>query len=342
MNSREPIAIVSGADDAYTLPLAVTIASAIQSLSSDRRLDVYILDGGISDASKKRLLASWEDPRVSVRWVPVSRESFEQFPVSHHVNAATYMRLAIAEYLPQSVNRAIYLDADMLVLRDLGCLWDEPQGDAAVLAVQDYAAPYIDASTSLKTFHKTEPYLAAVRPIGNYRELGLPADAEYFNGGMLVIDVNAWREQKLANQFFECLDNHREHVLWWDQYALNVVLAGAWRSLDLRWNQGAHLFVYPDAGDSPFDSFTHRQIVDDPWIVHFCSPDKPWNYFCRHPSTDAFRHQVRQTDWYDWKPARPDEFMRKWWGHHYKPARERWKTHVRKVKKNLGIGRRAA
>ncbi|QEG02212.1 General stress protein A [Stieleria maiorica] len=342
MKNQEPIALVSGSDDAYTLPLAVTIASAIKSLSADRRLDVYILDGGISDASKRRLLASWEDPRVSVQWIPVSRESFERFPVSHHINAATYMRLAIAEYLPASVQRAIYLDADMLVRQDLGLLWDEPQGDAALLAVQDYAAPFIDASTCLTNFEQAQPYLAAVHPIANFRELGLPADAPYFNGGMLVIDVKAWRERNLAKHLFECLEEHREHVLWWDQYALNVVLAGSWRSLDLRWNQGAHLYVYPSGEHSPFDSSTHRAIVEDPWIVHFCSPDKPWNYFCRHPYTDAFRKQVRQTDWHGWKPERPDEFMRRWWGHHYKPARERWKTQVRRIKENFRSRNRAA
>lgn len=342
MKSQDSIVVVSGADDAYTLPLAVTIASAIETLAADRRLEVFILDGGITDSSKKRLHASWDDPRVEVNWVSVNRELFQKFPVSHHVNASTYMRLAIAEYLPDSVERAIYLDADMLVCKDLGCLWDEPQGDAAALAVQDYAAPYIDASTSLEDFQKAAPYLAAVNPIANYRDLQLPADAPYLNGGMLVINVRAWRERGLTKRFFECLDVHREHVLWWDQYALNVVLAGDWRELDLRWNQGAHLFVYPHPDDSPFDSTTYQQIVDDPWIVHFCSPDKPWNYFCRHPSTRAFRRQVQQTDWRHWKPDRPQKFVRRWWGHHYKPAREQWKTQVRRVKNNLGIRKRAA
>ncbi len=342
MSNLDTISIVSGADDAYTLPLAVTISSAIQTLSPERRLDVYILDGGISEQSKARLQASWDAPRVTVHWISVDRKSFERLPVSHHVNAATYMRLAIAEYLPPSVERAIYLDADMLVRRDLSCLWDEPQEGHAVLAVQDYAAPYIDASVSMPSFERSLPYLAAATPIANHRELGLPQDAPYFNGGMLVIDVSAWRQQNMADRLLECLDTHREHVLWWDQYALNVVLAGNWKPLDLRWNQGAHLFVYPDAEDSPFDSLTHSQIMNDPWIVHFCSPDKPWNYFCRHPATREFRDQVRRTQWRGWKPDRPDEFMRRCWGHYYKPARERLKTQVRKFKSNLGLQKRAA
>lgn len=342
IHSTEPIVIVSGADEGYALPLAVTIRSAIDHLADSHRLDIYILDGGIRESSKERLCKSWEDPRVRIEWVTVNEEKFKRLPVSLHVTPATYLRLAIAEHLPITVRRAIYLDADMLVCRDLGLLWAEPQGDALALAVQDYAAPYVDAANSMASYARAHPYLGATRPIANFRELNLSPDAEYFNGGMLVIDIHRWRRERLMNRFWDCLSEHREHVLWWDQYALNVVLAGKWRSLDLRWNQGAHLFVYPTAEKSPFDQATFERLKHDPWIIHFCSPSKPWNYYCHHPAAKAFHHCLQRTEWRDWIAQRPKPFVSAWWRHHYKPIRNHWKTQLTQLKSCLGFTRRAA
>src|SRR5207302_5181162 len=57
--SAEPISIVSAADDNYAMPLAVTIRSVIDSLPKHQPLAVNILDGGLTDESKRRLARSW-------------------------------------------------------------------------------------------------------------------------------------------------------------------------------------------------------------------------------------------------------------------------------------------
>lgn len=334
------IVVVSATDDGYAMPLAVTIRSALNHLGPDRRMQLYVLDGGLSEESKARLLKSWGDPRLSVEWVCPDMELVRDLIVSHQVNVVTYLRLLMAQVLPEHVARVIYLDADMLVRRDLGDLWDEDQGRYAVLAVPDVAAPHLDAVTSLSTFARCQRHLAAHTPIPNYRELGLPADAMYFNGGMLVADLAQWRRENFAEQMLKCLREHRQHVLWWDQYALNVVLAGKWRALDFRWNQGAHLFVYPSWRESPLDRQTFARLRKSPWIVHFCSPSKPWQYFCHHPFSRGFYRCLEQTDWRGWRPERPEDFLRLWWDHHYRPLRTQWKSRVRAIKQFIRPNRR--
>lgn len=346
MNAKSPSAsardlvLVTAADDGYAMPLAVTIRSALDRLDSSRNLRLIILDGGLTDDSKIRLLQSWRDPRLSVQWIRPDVDLVRDLPVSHHVTVTSYLRLLTAELLPTDVARAIYLDADTLVQRDLGALWDEPQGDKAVLAVQDFAAPYIDAAASMPDFERRRQHLAAFTPIANYRELGLPADGRYFNGGMLVIDLDQWRQHRYAGQMLDCLRRHRQHVLWWDQYALNVVLAGNWRALDRRWNQGAHIYNFPNWQESPFDRDEFDRLRKSPWIVHFCSPAKPWHYFCRHPYAREFCRCLDRTAWHGWRPARPDRFAKAWWDFYYTPLRLRIKTGARLAKQQLR--RRAA
>lgn len=342
-SAASPITLVTAADDGYAMPLAVTVRSALDQLAANRPLHLYVLDGGLTDETKARLETSWNDARLTLAWVRPELDQVRDLVVSDHVNLVTYLRLLMPAVLPASVDRAIYLDADMLVRRDLGALWDEPQGDHAALAVGDVAAPYIDAAVALPNFERCRRHLAAPTPIANYRELGLPAAAKYFNGGLLVVDLDAWRRDRLAERMLACLRDHRRHVLWWDQYALNVVLAGRWCELEPRWNQGAHLYEYPNWRDSPLDRESFDRLKRDPWIVHFCSPSKPWHYFCRHPFTSDFRRCLRETAWRDWAPRRPDDFVRLWWQHHYQPLRQQWKTHIRAAKRAIGYkSRRAA
>ncbi len=172
--------------------------------------------------------------------------------------------------------------------------------------------------------------------------VGPAPDAPYFNSGLLVVDLAQWRREGYADQVLQCLRRHREHVVWWDQYALNVVLAGKWRALDRRWNQGAQIHVYPNWRESPFDREEFDRVRHSPWIVHYCSPDKPWHYFCRHPHADDFYRCLTRTAWRGWRPERPDRFVKAWWDFHYRPVRLRWKTRLRELRESLGPQRRAA
>ncbi len=174
---------------------------------------LYVLDGGLSDVSKDRLLKSWRDPRLAVEWIRPDMEQVRDLFISYQVNVVTYLRLLMAKVLPEHVTRAIYIDADMLVRRDLGNLWDEDQGPHAVLAVQDVAAPYMDAAASLPRFADCREYLCAFTPIVNYRELGLPPDAPYFNGGLLVANIEKWRREQYAEQMLDCLRAPQTHFV---------------------------------------------------------------------------------------------------------------------------------
>ena len=294
------IVVATAADENYVIPLAVTVRSLIDSLGPTTRVRLVTLDGGITPASRERLVASWNDPRIELEWLTPDTDALAAAPVSGHVTAAAYLRLLLPTLLDGE--RVIYLDSDMLVRRDLTLLWEEPQGDALIQAVQDIAAPWMDAEIAADCYSERLPLLAAARPIANYRELGIRPEAPYFNSGLMVVNLALWREERIAQRVLTCLQENAEHVLWWDQYALNVVLADRWRQLDHRWNQGAHIYAYPTWRLSPVSKEAIGPLRRDPWIVHYCSPIKPWQDGCRHPFTAAFFETLDRTAWSSWRP----------------------------------------
>ncbi|MEM8669847.1 MAG: glycosyltransferase family 8 protein [Planctomycetota bacterium] len=296
------ITLVMAADDGFALPLAVTVRSLLETVDSDRRIQLYVIDGGIRPDTKSRLEASWSGFAFEATFIRPNLRLLHRVSASGHVSLSTYFRLLIPELLPPEIEEVIYLDADLLIRRDIGNLWDKAIGDSWCLAAQDCAAPFINASSVFADEKRTR-LLAANTPIPNYRELGITSTLPYYNCGVLRINLSRWREQNLTARLLECLHENKDSVLWWDQYALNVVLVGHWGQLDLRWNQGSHVFRYKDWQSSPFQQEEFENLRTDPWIVHFSSPVKPWHALCRHPFRSEFLDTLDRTAWKGTRPG---------------------------------------
>ena len=299
------IHVTAAADRRFAMPLGVMVRSLLGTLAVGRRVALHVLDCGLSAATRTKLLASWSDKRLQVAWYRVEPGPLRAYPVSAHFSSAIYARVLAPRLLPDIVSKAIYLDADVLVMDDISGLWAEPWAGAACLAVQDVSCPWIDCAATLANYERCRPYLGIHPPIPNYRELGFSPTDPYFNSGVLVMNLDRWRTEELPRRAFECLDDHRRHVLWPDQYALNVVLRGKWRPLDLAWNQGAHVLRYPDWTTSPFDLDTLARCRFAPRIVHFTTRDKPWIQPEAHPFARRFFDILDLTAWSGWRPPPP-------------------------------------
>lgn len=305
-STAEPLVVVTGADENYSIGLAVTVQSMLYHLDEKRRVELYVLDGGITPETKQRLLTSWSNPRMRIHWIDADVQSLSHLVTAGHLNHTTYLRLLIPDILPASVDKVLYLDSDLLIRRDLGLLWDEPLGEHAILAGQETGCPYVDSGIVFADQPSKLSRLGTTTPVKNYRELGMNPHAKVFNAGILVINVDYWRKHNVPQLAFDCLEEHREHVLFCDQYALNVVLADAWREVDTRWNQTAQVYVCGSVAESPFDEATYRLLLDDPWVCHFTWMYKPWWQGCDHPFAEEFVEQMRRTEWrYDPLAANP-------------------------------------
>jgi lipopolysaccharide biosynthesis glycosyltransferase len=225
------------------------------------------------------------------------------------VNLVSYYRILIPRLLPADVERVVYLDCDLVICADLVKLWKQRLAGHRCLAVQDCSAPYMDSAVALPNYAKCAAFVGCRQPVPNFRELGLPAEVPYFNAGVLLIDLRAWREADVSAQLLSCLEKNRQHVRWWDQYAMNVVLAGHWGRLDARWNQGSHIYKYPSWQLSPFDQLSYEQQTLEPYIVHYTTAQKPWRASCRHILRERFYDYLDRTDWAGWRPPRWAVFL---------------------------------
>jgi lipopolysaccharide biosynthesis glycosyltransferase len=243
---RVTIRLVLSCDEAFAMPLAVALRSIVDANQSGRPLDFYILAQGLSENSRKRISTSLPAGSASINWVPVDLTPFHQFSTASHISRMTYSRLLIPRILPDSIPRILYLDADLLVLEDIESLWHTNLEGAVVGAVSDGLDEQIKS--------------------GKPNVEDVPRVRDYFNAGVLLIDLKRWREQRISERALEYLAQHPRSPFS-DQDALNVVCDGNWKQLDPRWNFQAHYET----------ELSEMSPSQRPFLVHFVTSLKPWS-----------------------------------------------------------------
>jgi lipopolysaccharide biosynthesis glycosyltransferase len=284
----DPITIVTLADERYALALAVMGRSLADARRSTRPVHVYVVDGGIAADTKRHLVASWDSNQLHVEFVAPQFGRERALPVWGRLPPLTYVRVFVPLLVPAACRKAIFLDSDVVIRRDIQQLWDLNLGDRSVLAVQDPAVPFVSSRDGLTA----------------YQALRIPQQHPYFNAGVMVVDVERWRASNVSERVMEFIRHHAGALNYCDQDGLNAILWKDWGALDARWQVQPRLTTHRRLPLPHLDDRQRTQLTDDPWILHFSGRLKPWIY--RGPTLPdrIFYEYLDRTWWSGWRPQR--------------------------------------
>jgi len=299
----ETSVLVMSADEGYAMQLAVAIRSLLDHMGSDEKLELYVIDGGLTAESKMKCEASWNGPLNELRWIQPPKKKFSRMKASDHYSIATYYRLILSDLLPDKLNRVVYSDPDVLFFKSLASIFCLDLHEKILAAVQDPYCPYIDSRIGLANFKEVREYvfgLAAVPPCqGNPVNPNQP----YFNAGFFLADLEIYRRDGVGAKLLKYCVDHRDELLWADQCALNACLGDRWQPLDASWNVIPHVFETPDQYLAIYDQSTLDRIRTSPAMVHFAGPRKPWSMNSSHPFTQTYLNTIDRTSWNGWRPT---------------------------------------
>lgn len=250
--------------------------------ASSAQMRVYVVGHDLDEALVDRIERAGSEHLRSIRCIPADGSRVRHLPVQRWISPAAYLKLLAPGLLPPDAERAIMLDADLIVRSDPGPLWSSEMADRLLLAVQDYGCPYVSDSFGIR----------------RYRELGLAADTPYFNSGVMLLDLARWRDEEIERRSLQYLEAYADELRCHDQEALNVVAAGRWGALDPRWNQMPHIHSAERLPPSPHRERLLAQraaIVRDPHIIHYAARQKPWLPGCSHPARAEFLRHLRSS-----------------------------------------------
>jgi lipopolysaccharide biosynthesis glycosyltransferase len=262
--------IYTGADGNYALQAQVWMLSLVKTQRSSVR--VVVFGNGWRDKDQ-RIMKALENELVKVEFREVDAEQFVNVQLKSGFPLATAYNVLAPLFLLGGESRAIYMDADMVVTEDLSALWKMQLG-TPVGAVLDAHIVWM-ASPSMW------------RP---WKEEGLEPLTPYLNTGLMLMDLDRWRAERLTERTLDYLEKYELPCV--DQDALNLALRGEFDQLHPRYNSMPYhhlkMLRYLDTVEA---DDVIGEAITKPTVIHYHRSffGKPWTFGCTHPGVALWR-----------------------------------------------------
>jgi len=269
MKINEEIPIFFSSDDNYASCLSVAIKSLEENSNKDKNYRVIVLTSSMNEKNRKEI-KSLETKNVKIDFEDVSNSLAKidkelKLRLRDYYSIAIFYRLFIPNLFPY-YEKAIYLDADMVILDDAAKLYEMEMGNNMLIATTDMV---VNESESFCKYSRVA--------------LGLEPE-KYINSGMLVMNLREMRKEKIEQKFIYLLLKYNMEVIAPDQDYLNLLCKDRIKYIDESWDK------MPDFGKD--------YEVKDLHIIHFNMMRKPWHYK-EVPYSDVFWNYAEKTNYYD-------------------------------------------
>ena len=187
----DPIHLLCAADARYGGYAGIMLASVLRA-NAGESFDIHLLSDRMRAGDRRKLaaLVARAGSRLTVHEVAARMTGYSD-GVGNHLSRTAYARLLIADLLPASLARILYLDCDIICTGALRPLWQLAAAVPLVGAVPDRTG-------------------------------------ERWNSGVLLINLAAWRERDIAGKLIAWMGANPDKLALADQDAIN---AGLWTEI---------------------------------------------------------------------------------------------------------------
>ena len=223
---------------------------------------IYILDCGIKEQKKQKILELCSG-KNAVLFVDAKKtlDGLDYELNLDRGSLAAYARLFIGSMLPETVNKALYLDADTMIKGSLKEMYETDISPYIVGGIRDSFS------------------------VLNKKVFDISKGGLFINSGVLLIDVDKWRNDRIEDQIYK-LFSDKNHIFQGDQGVINYVFHGGCFELPIKYNVLTYLFDFSfeemmlyRKPDNYFDKEEIKDSISSPIIVHFSSSFvscRPW------------------------------------------------------------------
>lgn len=233
---------------------ALGLVNSINIHMSKSNIDLYILFESLSNKIIGILRSTFSE--INIHFIPI------QLPPEIRkigwLSRMTSGRVLIPKFL--SLNRCLYMDLDILCLKSLQDIYTiDLQGKPVAASIDDYDVN--DPLTVFKGFWNVS--------LDEVPETGWPGRPlpKLFSTGLMVMDLEYWREAGFANRYFQWLLQHQNIVRLPNLSASNYLVQGDF--VELPWFIHSSILCHGEGAETlnPNDVYT----------IHYAGEDKPWN-----------------------------------------------------------------
>lgn len=249
MSNKESTCIITATDEDYFVPTEVMLRSLDTNYRGEKKLDVYVL---VNEAvSRWEFKTKYKNLNVNITTSPEFLAEKTRLVAHRIYNTRGTSRLGISSMyrffmadVVQEYKKAIYIDSDCLVARDISPLLK------------------YDLKTPIAAFPEIQLELVDNPSFKDY---------SHFNSGVMVVDLEHWRSFKVSKKLLEAAKSFNDWAYGYDQDILNLVFRENWTPLPLSFNYLINIYRNLEVVDPMIVHWAGKQ---KPWMSS--CPETKW------------------------------------------------------------------
>jgi lipopolysaccharide biosynthesis glycosyltransferase len=232
----------------YLYPAKVMLYSLL--INNDCEINVYLLTSELQDEAINELGSYLKkiSPKCFLYPIRVDKNVFANMPIIGHFSVETYYRIQVLKVLPESVDRVLFFDADLLITDNIEDFYNQDFNDNLVIACKDYTISGQDLEL--------------------YKKLNLPDYYMYINAGMLFYNIKEIRKRYQWNTIIKFIAEKKDIITWLDQDIVNMLFCENVKVCEHFYNEQV-----PNILSRAEELFVRKTAK----IIHYCSYRKPWD-----------------------------------------------------------------
>lgn len=269
-------------NDKFVPQVAAGICSVCENNKDIENITFYLISKEISEENKKKLVefGNKYNRDVYIKELGNINDYIDFEFDTTGWNSIVLARLILDKFLPDSIQKVLYLDGDTICRGSLKKLW-ETNLENHVLAAS------------------IEPTVDKTRK----ENLGLK-DYPYYNAGVLLINLDKWKKDNIGKQILGFYKKNNGRLFANDQDAINGALAGKIYTLLPKYNFYNIFYQYPYKFLKKlmypvkyFEEDEFKECVKNPVIIHYLGEERPWRIGNHHKYKSDYINFLDKTPW---------------------------------------------
>lgn len=253
----------------YAPMLGVMLTSLFENNKEEANIQVFLITSDMSQRNREKFLKLAAEYQRKIEFIDakmIDQMLAEAGALPYHGSYAVYYKSFVISLLPESIDRILFMDADMIILGPLSeayrCKLDENE----ILAMSQAII--------------TNSYMV--------KRLKLEEDC-YYSAGLILFDVRKWKKANGSQKILELLKSSRSGYPLGEEIPINFVFHPYIKKLPMRYGLFSAAFIWKDWNlhktiyrlKKCYSEEEFNQALTNPTLIHYGCPPldaRPWNY----------------------------------------------------------------
>ncbi|MBQ7817156.1 MAG: glycosyltransferase family 8 protein [Oscillospiraceae bacterium] len=239
-------------DSGYVKPLCVMLRSLLDN-HPKIYFDIFVMNKSLTDEDYNFIKQKLSCSKYCLHDIKIDDDMLKTAPVTDRYPHEMYYRIFASRFLPENIDKILYLDPDLVVIKNLEKLYNTP----------------LDSNFFAAASHVSKP----LQKINKIR-LQMDSSGPYINSGVMLMNIRLLRKYQNYDEVFDYIEKNKKILFLPDQDIISAIYSDKIVAIDpYIYNMTERMLHSPKSVIRDVDIDWVKQ---NSAIIHYCGRNKPW------------------------------------------------------------------